>query len=90
MNVKCLFYIFVIVNAFSLLLFGIDKARAKRGAWRIPESVLLLSAALCGSVGALAGMCMFHHKTKHLKFIIGVPLLLIIQVVSVIFIVKYF
>jgi len=79
-----LIYIILIVNVLSFLLFGIDKARAKCGAWRIPEAVLLTSAALFGSAGALAGMLFFHHKTKHLKFTICVPLLLFIQILAVV------
>lgn len=88
MKYDLLVYIILIVNILSFVLFGIDKDRSKRGAWRIPESVLFLSAAFYGSIGTLAGMFLFHHKTKHLKFTIGVPLLFIIQVASIFF-VKY-
>lgn len=67
----------VAVNIIAMLLFGIDKGRAKRKAWRIPERILILSAVAGGSVGALAGMLAFRHKTKHKKFTIAVPLALV-------------
>ncbi len=75
-----LIYWLVFINAFSFALFGIDKAKAKRRAWRIPERTLILSAVLGGSVGAMIGICTFHHKTRHRKFTIGVPVIFIIQV----------
>ena len=65
-----------LINALDLLLMLSDKLRAKKHRWRIPESVLLASAALGGSLGALAGMWLFHHKTRKPKFYITVPLLL--------------
>ena len=63
--------------AFSLM--GIDKWRAKNEGWRIPEKTLFLSAALGGSVGSLAGMYLFRHKTKHISFTLGMPLILAVQ-----------
>ena len=65
-----------LINALALLLMLSDKLRAKKHRWRIPESILLASAALGGSLGALAGMWLFHHKTRKPKFYITVPLLL--------------
>lgn len=67
------------INAVALLLYAADKRRAVRGLWRVPESALLLSAALGGSVGALAGMLLLHHKTRRRSFTLGVPLLLLAQ-----------
>ena len=64
------------VNAGVFLLYGADKRRARKGEWRIPERTLLLIAVLGGSLGALAGMYAFHHKTKHPKFYITLPILL--------------
>lgn len=55
--------------------YGLDKWKAKSGAWRIPERTLLLTALAGGSVGALAGMLLFHHKTRKPKFMIGVPVM---------------
>lgn len=70
----------VIINIATFSLYGIDKRKAKKNAWRIKESTLLFAALIGGSVGALAGIYIFRHKTKHLKFKIGVPLILILQV----------
>ena len=61
-------------NVLVCIIYGIDKKKAVSGAWRIPEKTLLLLAFLMGGVGALAGMKLFHHKTLHKKFTIGVPL----------------
>ena len=73
----------IAVNVVALILYGIDKSRAKHHAWRIPEKTLFLIAILGGSVGALAGMYLFHHKTKKWYFRICVPLILVVQVVAV-------
>lgn len=63
-------------------LYGMDKRKAKRGGRRISEKELLLTAALMGGLGALLGMYVFRHKTKHWKFKIGVPLLLILNIAA--------
>lgn len=70
----------VAINILALALFGIDKSRARHKAWRIPERVLILSAILGGSAGALSGMILFRHKTRHAKFTIVIPLALILHV----------
>lgn len=75
------------INILAFALFGIDKLKSKARAWRIPERVLLLFAALFGSAGALLAMLLFRHKTKHKKFIICVPLFLVIQIVLLLLIV---
>ena len=67
----------------ALILYGIDKFRAKRHAYRIPEWVLLGIAAIGGGLGAMAGMQLFRHKTKHLKFTLGVPLCLLLNALCV-------
>lgn len=77
---KILVYYLIIINIFTFLLYGMDKWKAKHHRWRISESALLLAAFAGGSVGALAGMYGFHHKTLHRKFTIGVPILLILQI----------
>ena len=59
---------------------GLDKRKAKKNLWRIPEKTLFLSAILGGSAGAIAGMYVFHHKTRHWYFVIGMPLILVIQI----------
>ena len=68
------------INVVTFLLYGIDKWRAKRARWRIPEGVLLGLAAIGGSVGAWLGMGIWHHKTQHKKFRYGVPVMLLIQI----------
>ena len=74
----------IIVNAAAFLLMLADKLKAKRGAWRIPEATLMGRAAIGGSGGALAGMYLFRHKTKHIKFTLGIPVILIGQIALVI------
>lgn len=69
------------VNIITFIMFGADKARAAKGRWRISESALILAALLGGSIGALAGMRIFHHKTKHRKFTIGIPVILALQII---------
>ena len=82
MQTMILLYL-LIVNAVAFLLMLADKHKARKKLWRIPESTLLLSAAIGGSVGALAGMYTFRHKTRHLKFTLGVPVILVAQIVCV-------
>ena len=67
------------VNFITFLLYGDDKSRARRHAWRIPEKVLMGAAVIGGSIGALLGMSIFHHKTRKPKFYIGIPLILLIE-----------
>ncbi len=68
------------INLAALLLCAIDKRRARKKAWRVPEGMLLLSAVLGGSVGLLTGMLLLRHKTRHKLFILGVPSILILQI----------
>ena len=74
-----------IINLSTFAVYGWDKLCAKRGMWRVPERILLLLALLGGSVGALAAMAIFRHKTRHLKFRYGVPLILILQIAGLIY-----
>ena len=71
----------VLINLAAFLLMGIDKFRARRELWRIPEKVLFGSALLGGSIGAIAGMFFFRHKTRHLSFRLGFPVILLLQIV---------
>ena len=80
------FYFLLGINLLTFLAFGIDKWKAKRGRWRVPEATLMMMAALGGSVGALLGMRVFRHKTQHKKFTIGVPLILLVQIALAVFI----
>ena len=81
---KYVLYYLAVINAVTFLVYGIDKLRAKRGAWRIPEKTLFLLPIIGGSVGAIAGMKVFHHKTKHWYFKYGLPLILILQIALVV------
>ena len=73
-------YYVLILNFVTMLVYGIDKFKAKKGKWRIPESTLLLLAVLGGSIGAWLGMRVWCHKTQHKKFKYGVPVIFILQV----------
>ena len=73
-----------VVNLAAFALMGVDKRRAERGAWRIPERTLFLPAILGGSPGAILGMQMFRHKTRHRQFAVGIPLILLVQLVIVV------
>ena len=73
-----LLYLFL-VNAAGFLFMLADKHRARKKQWRIPEATLMGTAAMGGSIGALLGMYAFRHKTRHPKFYIGIPVLLVIQ-----------
>ena len=80
----------LLVNAAGFLLMLVDKIKAKRNLWRIPEATLMGVAVIGGSIGAIAGMNLFRHKTKHAKFFIGLPVILVLQIMAVICIVFYF
>lgn len=73
---------FIFINLVAFGLFALDKQRAQHGEWRISERNLLLSAVFGGSIGALFGMFLLRHKTRHWKFRIGIPLILIVQLVA--------
>ena len=72
----------MIMNILAFCLMGIDKHRARMCQWRIPERVLFGAALLGGSAGAWAGMYLFHHKTKHWYFVVGMPLILAAQLAA--------
>lgn len=75
----------LIVNAVGFLLMTVDKYKAKKNLWRIPESTLMTVALIGGSVGSLMGMYTVRHKTKHLKFTVGIPVILVLQIAAVFF-----
>lgn len=82
---KYLLVYLLVINAAGFILMLADKQKAKRGAWRIPESTLMGVAAIGGSIGALAGMYTFRHKTKHIRFTVGIPLILALQILVTVF-----
>ena len=76
-------YLFAI-NLISFTTMGVDKAKARKRSWRIPESTLFVLALIGGSIGSVAGMHFFKHKTKHWYFLYGMPAILIIQILIVV------
>lgn len=80
MNIRILLCFLLAVNLLTLIAYGIDKRKARRKKWRIPESTLILLAIFGGSPAALLAMHLFHHKTLHNKFRYGIPLILLLQV----------
>jgi uncharacterized membrane protein YsdA (DUF1294 family) len=86
MLIKILLVYLLIVNALGFILMLVDKIKAKKNLWRIPEATLFLVAAIGGSIGSILGMYTFRHKTKHVSFLLGMPLILAVQIVIVILI----
>lgn len=78
---EAIVYFLVSINILAFIVYGIDKWRAAHDRWRIPEATLLGIAVIGGSIGALLGMKVWHHKTKHKKFVFGLPAILIIQLI---------
>ena len=76
------FYLYLLlINALGIVIMRIDKQKARKKAWRIPEATLMTVAAIGGSLGSLIGMYAFRHKTRHKKFTVGVPLFLLMHLV---------
>lgn len=73
----------VAVNVVSFLMMGIDKRKAVKRAFRIPESTLFVLAIIGGSIGAIAGMHLFRHKTRHWYFLYGMPVILALQIILI-------
>ena len=84
MTTQLIIIYLIAINVITFLVYGIDKWKAKRSKWRIPEATLLGLAVIGGSIGAWLGMKVWHHKTMHKKFQFGIPLILIIQLAIVI------
>ena len=80
MTTKLIFIYLIAINVVTFFLYGIDKWKAKRSKWRIPEATLLGLAVIGGSIGAWLGMKVWHHKTQHKKFKYGLPLILLAQI----------
>ena len=80
---------FFTINALGFLLMLADKHRARKNRWRIPEATLMGVAVLGGSIGSLIGMYTVRHKTKHPKFTVGIPLILIVQLTAAYFVYRY-
>ena len=78
----------IIINIIGFLLMGADKKKAIKNQWRIPEKSLFICSILGGSIGTWTGMYAFRHKTKHWYFVIGMPLILVLQVLIAFFILQ--
>lgn len=85
MMLAILWGVWLVVNLITFILYGVDKRRAKRGAWRIPEKTLLLGTWLLGGVGAFAAMRMFRHKTKHIAFQVSAPVGAVLSIAVMVF-----
>ena len=79
---KLIILYLLIVNAAGFLLMLVDKIKAKKNLWRIPEKTLMMVAVIGGSIGSYAGMRIFRHKTMHPKFYIGIPVILALQIMA--------
>lgn len=84
---EILFLYLLIINAAGFLLMLVDKHRAKKNLWRIPEKTLMTVVLIGGSLGAMAGMYTFRHKTKHPKFFIGIPVILAAHIMLAIYLI---
>ncbi|MBQ2024508.1 MAG: DUF1294 domain-containing protein [Alistipes sp.] len=82
---KVAIYYLAAINVIAFILYGLDKLWAKKGRWRVPERSLILIAAAGGSIGAIAAMKVWHHKTKHNKFRLGLPAILLAQIALIYF-----
>lgn len=80
---------FLIINIVGFLIMFIDKRKAKKGAWRIPEKTLFLITVLGGGVGTTAGMYVFRHKTQKLQFVIGFPFITILEIILAIYLIIF-
>ena len=88
MNVIALLLAYIVViNVIGFALMGIDKAKARKRAWRIPEATLFLIALVGGSLGTTVGMRVFRHKTLHWYFVFGMPAILIVQILLILFVI---
>lgn len=88
-KITILLYFIIIINILSFLAFGIDKRKAKKGQWRIKESTLFLLSIFGGSLGAMLGMKVFHHKTKHKSFTFFIPAIFIIEALILLLSLKF-
>ena len=86
-GIKNILLYFLIINIIGILAMGIDKYKAKKDLWRIPEGTLMMICLLGGGIGTIFGMYKFRHKTKKLKFSVGMPTILISEIALIIYII---
>ena len=89
LSIKNIIIYLIVINLIGFYMMWSDKRRAKWGKWRSPEQTLFIVTALGGGIGTIAGMYTFHHKTKKLKFTIGLPTILILEIILVVYL-KFF
>lgn len=89
-DIKYILLYFLVINVIGFFAMGIDKYKAKKDLWRIPEGTLMLLCLLGGGIGTIAGMYTFRHKTKKLKFTIGMPTILIAEIVGIVYLIVKF
>ena len=85
LSIRNIIIYLIIINLIGFYMMWSDKRKAKKGKWRIPEQTLFIITALGGGIGTIAGMYTFRHKTKKLKFTIGLPTLVILEIILVIY-----
>jgi uncharacterized membrane protein YsdA (DUF1294 family) len=82
MDINVIAILLLVLNVITFFVYGIDKWKAKKGKWRISEATLLILAIIGGSIGALLGIKVWHHKTMHKKFKYGVPAIIVLQLIA--------
>ena len=75
----------VVINLFGFFIMWLDKRKAKKGAWRIPEKTLFIITAIGGGIGTTAGMYTFRHKTQKVQFVVGFPLITILEIIAIVY-----
>ena len=76
---------FVIINVIGFFIMWLDKRKARKGSWRIPEKTLFIITALGGGIGTITGMYTFRHKTQKLNFVIGLPLITVLEIILIVY-----
>lgn len=84
LSIKNILLYLLIINLFGFFIMWLDKRKAKKGSWRIPEKTLFIVTALGGGIGTIIGMYTFRHKTQKLNFVIGFPFITILEIVGII------
>ena len=76
---------FIVINIIGLFIMWLDKRKAIKGAWRIPEKTIFLITALGGGIGTISGMYIFRHKTQKLQFVLGLPVITILEIIAIVY-----
>ncbi len=85
LSIQNIIIYFIVINLIGFFIMWLDKQKAKKGAWRIPEKTLFIITALGGGIGTIAGMYTFRHKTQKLGFVIGFPFITILEIITIIY-----